>query len=65
VKRVIDFVQPRLFLAMETELWPNFFHYLAQKGIPSAIINGRLSPKSYPATGCSTRKGNGTRQCKI
>ena len=47
VKRVIDFVQPRLFLAMETELWPNFFHYLAQKGVPSAIINGRLSPKSY------------------
>jgi 3-deoxy-D-manno-octulosonic-acid transferase len=47
VKKVIDFVRPKVYLAMETELWPNFFHYLAQKGIPSAIINGRLSPKSY------------------
>jgi 3-deoxy-D-manno-octulosonic-acid transferase len=47
VKRVINLVKPKLFLTMETELWPNFFHYLAAKNIPSAIINGRLSPQSY------------------
>jgi len=47
VKRVLGRIRPRLFLTMETEFWPNFFYYLARNGIPAAIINGRISPRSY------------------
>lgn len=47
VKRAIEAVHPRLFIAMETELWPNFFRCLAGKGIPSLLANGRISADSF------------------
>jgi 3-deoxy-D-manno-octulosonic-acid transferase len=31
----------------ETELWPNFFRELKRANIPSAVINGRISPHSF------------------
>jgi 3-deoxy-D-manno-octulosonic-acid transferase len=47
VRRVIRRINPRIVLVAETELWPNFFRELKQTGIPSAVINGRISPHSY------------------
>ncbi len=47
VRRVIRRINPAVVLVAETELWPNFFRVLAQEGIPSAVINGRISPHSY------------------
>jgi len=47
VKRVIDQLSPSLFVMIETEIWPNFLRYLAQKNIPSILVNGRISPKSF------------------
>ena len=47
VRRVINRIDPVIVLVAETELWPNFFRYLKKRGIPSAIINGRISPHSY------------------
>ena len=32
---------------METELWPNMIHICAKKGVKVAIVNGRLSDRSY------------------
>src|SRR3972149_5665787 len=46
VRRVINRINPVIVLVAETELWPNFFRYLKKRGIPSAIINGRISPHS-------------------
>jgi len=40
---------PRLFLVMETELWPNIFRTLASHRVPVLMLNGRISEKS--ATG--------------
>jgi 3-deoxy-D-manno-octulosonic-acid transferase len=47
VRRVIRIINPAIVLVAETEIWPNFFRELKRQGIPSALINGRISPKSY------------------
>jgi 3-deoxy-D-manno-octulosonic-acid transferase len=47
VRRVIQGINPVIVLVAETELWPNFFRELKRAGIPSAVINGRISPKSH------------------
>jgi 3-deoxy-D-manno-octulosonic-acid transferase len=47
VRRVIQKINPVIVLIAETELWPNFFRELQRQGIPSALINGRISPRSY------------------
>jgi 3-deoxy-D-manno-octulosonic-acid transferase len=47
VRRVIQKINPLIVLVAETELWPNFFRELQRQGIPSALINGRISPRSY------------------
>jgi 3-deoxy-D-manno-octulosonic-acid transferase len=47
VRRVIRSINPTIVLVAETELWPNFFRELERQGIPSALINGRISPRSY------------------
>lgn len=47
VRRVIRGINPLIVLVAETELWPNFFRELKRSGIPSAVINGRISPKSH------------------
>jgi 3-deoxy-D-manno-octulosonic-acid transferase len=47
VRRVIRILNPAIVLIAETELWPNFFRELKRQGIPSALINGRISPRSY------------------
>jgi 3-deoxy-D-manno-octulosonic-acid transferase len=47
VRRVIQAINPQIVLVAETELWPNFFRELKRAGIPSAVINGRISPNSH------------------
>jgi 3-deoxy-D-manno-octulosonic-acid transferase len=33
---------------METEIWPNLLHECRKRGIRTAMINGRISTRSYP-----------------
>ena len=47
VGRALDEIRPRFFIAMETELWPNFLRALARRDIPSMIANGRISDRSF------------------
>ncbi len=47
VKAVVERVNPRLFLLVETELWPGLIMELKERGIPQVLINGRLSPGSF------------------
>ena len=44
--RFLDRVQPCLAVVMETELWPNHIHQCANRGIPVALANARLSERS-------------------
>jgi 3-deoxy-D-manno-octulosonic-acid transferase len=48
VRRALTRLQPRLVLLTETELWPNFLAACAGRGIPVVVVNGRLSPRSFP-----------------
>src|SRR5882724_9509187 len=48
VRRTLDIVKPRLFIMMETEIWPNLLHECRKRGIRTAMINGRISTRSYP-----------------
>ncbi len=46
IKRVIARLRPRLFVALETDLWPNLLWGLKAAGVPLALINARISPAS-------------------
>ncbi|MEK6673519.1 MAG: glycosyltransferase N-terminal domain-containing protein, partial [Nitrospirota bacterium] len=46
-KKVLRRVRPDLFVAIETELWPNIFRTLERKGIPVVVVNGRISEGSF------------------
>ena len=46
VRRALDTARPRFFIAIETELWPNFLRALARRRIPAMIANGRISDRS-------------------
>jgi 3-deoxy-D-manno-octulosonic-acid transferase len=48
VRPALERLRPRLVLLTETELWPNFLAGCAARGIPVAVINGRISPRSFP-----------------
>lgn len=47
VRRVLRALNPAAVLIMETELWPNLLRECRRHPIPVALINGRISPKSY------------------
>lgn len=47
VRRVIRRIRPAIVIVAETELWPNFLRELKREGIPSVVVNGRISPHSY------------------
>jgi 3-deoxy-D-manno-octulosonic-acid transferase len=48
VRRTLNLVRPRLFIMMETEIWPNLLRECRRRGIKTAMINGRISTRSYP-----------------
>ena len=47
VRRVLRALNPSVVLIMETELWPNLLRECRRRSIPVALINGRISQKSY------------------
>ncbi len=47
VRRSLRVVNPSAVLIMETELWPNFLRECKRRGLPVAVVNGRLSEKSF------------------
>ena len=44
--RVVRRLRPVLFVAVETEIWPNLFNRFRRGAIPVALINGRISDGS-------------------
>lgn len=47
VRRFLDHWRPDLALWMESELWPNLITETRRRGIPSILVNARMSPKTY------------------
>lgn len=48
VKRFLDHHRPRVFAAMETEIWPNVTRLSRARGVRLMVANGRLSDRSFP-----------------
>ena len=48
VRRFIRHLHPKVFMVVETELWPNLLKELQAQGVLSALVNGRLSTRSFP-----------------
>lgn len=47
VRRFLDATSPDAVALCELEVWPNFIAECTRRGVPVAVINGRLSAKSY------------------
>jgi 3-deoxy-D-manno-octulosonic-acid transferase len=48
VNRTLRLVKPRLFVMMETEIWPNLLRACSRAGVRTLLVNGRISSRSYP-----------------
>ncbi len=46
VTRALDTLTPHAYVAMETERWPTMLYELHRRGIPTFLVNGRLSEES-------------------
>jgi 3-deoxy-D-manno-octulosonic-acid transferase len=47
VEKALEAVRPGLILLTETEIWPLLLDRAGARGIPVALINGRISPRSF------------------
>lgn len=47
VRRFFGRLDPRLIVIVEAEFWPNFLRTAARRNVPVAIINGKISEKSF------------------
>ncbi|HEY0848860.1 MAG TPA: 3-deoxy-D-manno-octulosonic acid transferase [Bradyrhizobium sp.] len=48
VARFLDHWRPSLALFIESDLWPNLILSAAARRLPMVLINGRMSPRSFP-----------------
>jgi len=47
VDRYVRVLNPRLFLLVESEIWPNLLTCLKQRQVPICLVNGRISSHSF------------------
>lgn len=43
----ISLIKPKMYVCVETEIWPNLYRLLISHKIPILIINGRISDKTF------------------
>lgn len=41
-------IRPHVYASLETEIWPNLLAWLDRQGASLLMLNGRLSPRSFP-----------------
>lgn len=46
-RRALALFRPKLFVIVETEIWPNAIRLAKQSGVKVALVNGRISDKSF------------------
>jgi len=47
VRKTLKEIRPRLFVLVETDIWPNFLRELKTMAIPAVLVNGRMSSRSF------------------
>jgi 3-deoxy-D-manno-octulosonic-acid transferase len=48
VRAYLNALRPSLLILAETEFWPNLLHGCFSRGIPVAVVNARISNRSWP-----------------
>jgi 3-deoxy-D-manno-octulosonic-acid transferase len=48
VRAYLNAIKPRLLVLAETEFWPNLLSGCYRRGIPVAVVNARISDRSWP-----------------
>jgi 3-deoxy-D-manno-octulosonic-acid transferase len=48
VRRVVRRIRPRLFVVVETEIWPHVLRACRRHGVPAVLVNARISDRSFP-----------------
>jgi 3-deoxy-D-manno-octulosonic-acid transferase len=48
VRRVFERVRPAALVLVELELWPNVLAEARRRGVPVAVVNARVSDRSFP-----------------
>jgi 3-deoxy-D-manno-octulosonic-acid transferase len=48
VRAYLNRLKPRLLILAETEFWPNLLHLACKRGTAVAIVNARISDRSFP-----------------
>jgi 3-deoxy-D-manno-octulosonic-acid transferase len=48
VRSCLEDLQPRLLVLVETEFWPNLLRGCYRRRIPVAVVNARISDRSWP-----------------
>ena len=47
VKKVVALIRPKIYVMIETEIWPNLLNALSAAGVRTILINGRISDRSF------------------
>ena len=47
IRKVIQRINPDIFVPTETELWPNFIRICRENAVKIVMVNGRISPRSF------------------
>lgn len=47
-RRYLRALRPKMLVLMESELWPNLIVQCAKAGVPVAVVNARVSDRSFP-----------------
>src|SRR5271170_4332740 len=48
VRRYLRVLQPQMLVLMESEFWPRLIKECAKDGVPIAVVNARISDRSFP-----------------
>jgi 3-deoxy-D-manno-octulosonic-acid transferase len=48
MRRYLGALRPRLVVTMDSELWPNMIRECFRAGVPLAVVNARVSDRSFP-----------------
>src|ERR1017187_3723553 len=48
VRAYLNALQPQMLILAETEFWPNLLNGCFRRKIPVAVVNGRISDRSWP-----------------
>jgi 3-deoxy-D-manno-octulosonic-acid transferase len=47
LKQIVEKMEPKVFVNLETELWPNLLSIVRERGMSSFLVNARISEKNF------------------